>query len=144
MFKSVEEKEAERREREAALAAADQQRAAQQVERERQAFLASPVGRAGAARQAGDRFFELQLKVAAQTGQASFGSTTTQGSVTSPTTVLAEVEALGWRLEHVSYFFVPTGESSTERVFLSGQNVAVEGLTMGAYLFRNTEAPASG
>jgi hypothetical protein len=42
---------------------------------------------------------------------------------------------------------VMTGESSTERVFLSGQNTAVTGAMVGVYLFRNdrsVSAPAEG
>ena len=60
--------------------------------------------------------------------------------MSSSAEVLAEVESLGWRLQHASYFHVVTGQSSTERVFLSGQEVAVQGVTMGAYLFSNPAA----
>jgi hypothetical protein len=31
-----------------------------------------------------------------------------------------------------------TGETSTARVFVSGDNTAVSGVTVGVYLFRNT------
>jgi hypothetical protein len=31
-----------------------------------------------------------------------------------------------------------TGETSTDRIFLSGEATAVSGLTIGVYLFRNT------
>jgi hypothetical protein len=48
------------------------------------------------------------------------------------------IEQLGWRLEHAGYFFMITGESSTARVFASGDNTAVSGTTVGVYLFRNT------
>lgn len=140
MFKSPEEKEAERQRREAELAraAAQQQERTRQAEaeRERAVFLASPLGRATTAKEQGQRFLELQLEVGTRSGQASFGAVTTSGSTNSSAAVLAEVEALGWRLEHASYFFVVTGETSTEKVFLSGQNTAVEGVLMGAYLFR--------
>lgn len=141
MFRSAEEKEAERQLREAeeareAAARAERQRA-DQAEHERARWLASPVGRATAAMQAGQRFLELQLEVGERRANASWGSATTEASVSSSAEVLAEVESLGWRLEHASYFHVVTGQSSTERVFLSGQEVAVQGVTMGAYLFRN-------
>jgi len=146
VFKSAEEKEVERQQREADLArekaAQDQRRRDDEAERQRQAFLASPVGAATAARDAGEQFFELQLDVRSQRGQASFGGVTSTGSVTSSATVLTEIEALGWRLEHASYFFAVTGQSSTERVFLSGENTAVTGVTVGAYLFRRSEAVA--
>ena len=140
MFKSAEEKEVERQQREAALArdkaAQDVLRREAAAESRRQAFLASPVGAATAARDAGERFFELQHDVRSQQGQASFGGVTSTGSVTSSATVLAEIEALGWHLEHASYYFAVTGQSSTEKVFLSGENTAVTGVTVGAYLFR--------
>ena len=51
---------------------------------------------------------------------------------------LGEIERLGWRLEHAGYFFMITGETSTARVFVSGDNTAVSGVTVGVYLFRNT------
>jgi hypothetical protein len=53
---------------------------------------------------------------------------------------LGEIEKLGWRLEHAGYFFMITGESSTQRVFASGDNTAVSGAAVGVYLFRNTRA----
>jgi hypothetical protein len=53
---------------------------------------------------------------------------------------LAAIEDIGWRLVHVGYVFVVTGESSHERVFSSGDNIAVSGQTIGIYLFRNLGA----
>ena len=142
MFKSAEEREAERQQREAEqarlAAAQDQQRHEEEAERQRQAYLAPPVGAAPGARDAGEQFFELQLDVRSQQGQASFGGVKSTGSVTSSATVLAEIEALGWHLEHASYYFAVTGQSSAERVFGSGENTAVTGVTVGAYLFRRT------
>jgi hypothetical protein len=58
--------------------------------------------------------------------------------VSSSARTLGEIERLGWRLEHVGYFFMITGETSTARVFVSGDNTAVSGVTVGVYLFRNT------
>lgn len=142
MFKSAEEREAERQQREAEqarlAAAQDQQRHEEEAERQRQAYLASPVGAATAARDAGEQFFELQLHVRNQQGQVSFGAVKTSGSMTSSASTLAEVEAVGWHLEHASYYFAVTGQSSAERVFGSGENTAVTGVTVGAYLFRRT------
>ena len=146
MFKSAEAKEVERQQREAELArekaAQDQRRREAAAESQRQTFLASSVGAATAARDAGEQFFELQLDVRSQQGQASFGGVKSTGSVTSSATVLAEIEALGWHLEHASYYFAVTGQSSTEKVFLSGENTAVIGVTVGAYLFRRSQAVA--
>jgi hypothetical protein len=41
------------------------------------------------------------------------------------------------KAEHAGYFFMITGESSTQRVFATGDNTAVSGVTVGVYLFRN-------
>jgi hypothetical protein len=36
-----------------------------------------------------------------------------------------------------------TGETSTARVFVSGEATAISGVTVGVYLFRNTAPPES-
>jgi hypothetical protein len=140
VFRSAEEKEAERQQREAEqarqAAAQQEQRRADQAARERAAYLASPVGAATAAREAGEEFFEVQLEVRTQQGQVSFGQAESSHTVTSSASVLSQVEAVGWRLEHVGYYYAVTGQSSTERVFLSGENTVVTGVTVGVYLFR--------
>ena len=145
MFKSSQEREAERREREAAeardqAARAEQARLATE-KRRREAFLATPVGAATAAKEAGEPFLEVQLEVGGHLGTAGFGSADGRRTASSSAAVLGEIEALGWRLEHVGYFFMVTGESSTARVFMSGEQTAVSGVTVGVYLFRNTTAP---
>jgi hypothetical protein len=143
MFKSAEEREAERREREAEearVAAAVAEQARQQEEaRERAARLATPLGAATAAKEEHQTFLELQLEVGGHAGSAEFGSASGQRRASSSAATLAAVEQVGWRLEHASYFFMVTGQSSTERVFLSGEETAVSGVTVGVYLFRNTE-----
>ena len=141
MFKSAEEKEAERREREAqaareAAAAEERARAAKEA-KARAAWLASPVGSATAAKEAGERFLELQLPVGGHIGEASWGTSTGTRTVASSASVLGQIEEVGWRLEHASYFFMVTGESSTDRFFNTGQEIAVSGQTIGVYLFRN-------
>jgi hypothetical protein len=142
VFKSPEEKEAERREREAEQARAEAARAEvarlEQERREHAAWLASPVGAATAAKEAGETFLELQLQVGGHVGQASWGTTTGERRATSSAGVLASIEDVGWRLEHASYFFMVTQESSSERMFLTGQETAVSGVTVGVYLFRAT------
>jgi hypothetical protein len=145
VFKSAEEREAERREREAGqaraqAAAAEQARLAEE-QRQRDAFLATPVGAATAAREAGQPFFEVQLEVAGHAGRAGFGSIDGRRSTSSSAATLGEIEKLGWRLEHVGYYFMITGETSTDRVFVTGQATAVSGVTIGVYLFRNNSLP---
>jgi hypothetical protein len=147
VFKNAEEREAERREREveqarAQAALAEQARVAEE-QRRRDAFLATPVGAATAAREAGQPFFEIQLEVAGHAGSAAFGSTDGRRTTSSSAATLGEIEKLGWRLEHAGYYFMITRETSTDRVFVSGQATAVSGVTVGVYLFRNSALPDS-
>ncbi|HEY6933864.1 MAG TPA: hypothetical protein VI452_10725 [Marmoricola sp.] len=147
MFKSAEEREAERREREAQRAREDAARAERerqaQEARARAAFLATPIGAATAAKEEGQTFLEVQLEVGGHVGSAGFGSIDGRRTEASSAATLAEIERVGWRLEHASYFFMVTGETSTARVFMSGEATAVSGVTVGVYLFRNTAvAPA--
>ena len=144
MFKSAEEKEAERREREERRAREEAARAEEarlaEERRQREAFLATPVGAATAAKEAGQTFFEIQLEVGGHKGDAWWGEANGQRTATSSAEILAQIEGLGWRLEHAGYFFMVTGETSTERVFFSGEATAVSGVTVGVYLFRNTDS----
>ena len=146
MFKSAEEREAERRERDAQRVREEAERAERdrqaQEQRQRAAFLATPVGAATAAKEAGQTFLEVQLEVGGHVGSAGFGSIDSRRTTTSSAATLGEIERLGWRLEHASYFFMITGETSTARVFMSGEATAVNGVIVGVYLFRNTDAAA--
>jgi hypothetical protein len=145
VFKSAEEREADRRKREAEEARAKEAQAEQlkaaEEKRQRAAFLATAVGAATLAKEAGDPFFEVQLRVGRHTGTAGFGTTDTRHTTSSSATTLGEIEKLGWHLEHAGYFYMMTGESSTGRVFLSGEATAISGSTVGVYLFRSTDAP---
>lgn len=147
MFKNAREREAARLEREAEqareqAAAAEQAQAAEE-QRQREAFLATPAGAATAAKQAGHSFFEIQLEVGRHTGSAGFGSAEGRRTTASSAATLGEIEKLGWHLEHAGYYFMITGESSTNRAFVSGEATAVSGITVGVYLFRNTALPES-
>jgi hypothetical protein len=108
-----------------------------------QALLATPVGAATAAKEAGQAFFEIQLQVGAHTGSAGFGTADGRRTTSSSAATLGEIEKVGWRLEHAGYYFMITGETSTARVFVSGDATAVSGLTVGVYLFRSTALPES-
>ena len=140
MFKSAEDRAADRSTRDAERAreeAARTERAkAAEDERKRAAFLATPVGAATAARDAGQEFFEIQLEVGIQTGTASFGSAQGQRTTSSSAGMLGEIEQVGWRLEHASYLYMVTGETSTKKVLVSGDETVVSGVTVGVYLFR--------
>ena len=141
MFKNAQEREAARQEREAAQARAQaaqaEQAAMAEEQRQRDAFLATPIGAATAAKEAGQPFFEIQLEVGGHTGSAGFGSAEGRRSTSSSAATLGEIEKLGWRLEHAGYYFMITGEKSTDRVFVSGEATVVSGVTVGVYLFRN-------
>jgi multidrug efflux pump subunit AcrA (membrane-fusion protein) len=142
VFKSSEERATARREREAeqarAQAALAEQAQQEEERRRRAAFLATPVGAATAAKEAGQTFFETQLEVGTHSGRAGFGSADGERTTTSSAVTLGEIEQLGWHLEHVGYYFMITGQTSTDRVFVTGEATAVSGVTFGVYLFRNT------
>src|SRR5258708_30282241 len=89
VFKSAEEREAERREREAAEAREQAARA----EQARVAFMATPIGAATLAKEAGQAFFEVQLQVGGHTGSAGFGSTDGRRTTSSSAATLGEIES---------------------------------------------------
>jgi hypothetical protein len=141
MFDSLEEKAAKKKARDeeqariAAAEAAQAQSAAE--ERRRKAWLISAAGGAAEAKVAGDEFYECQLQVGTHEGRASFGEASGTRQVQSPAGTLMQIERIGWRLEHVDHVFMATGQTSTGRVMLSGENTAVSGVIVGIYLFRN-------
>jgi hypothetical protein len=143
--RSIEEKEAARAEKERVRADRARQEAerlaAERAAAEHARYLASPVGRATMAKQDGARFFEVKLVVSTTEGSTSWisGESSATSSITH-TDTLGEIEDVGWRLEHVGYVFIVTSESTRERGFSTGENVAVNGQTMGIYLFRNADA----
>jgi hypothetical protein len=142
VFKSAEERDAERRAHEAEQARLDAARAEQarvaEEQRKREAFMATPVGAATVAKEEGQPFFEIQLEVGRHTGSAGFGTAEGRRTTSSSAATLGEIEKLGWRLEHASYYFMVTGQTSTDRMFVSGEATAISGVTIGVYLFRNT------
>ncbi|HSR86043.1 MAG TPA: hypothetical protein VLM11_17850 [Streptosporangiaceae bacterium] len=144
VFKSAEERAAERQHREAEQAreqaARAEQAKAEEEQRKRDAFLATPVGAATAAKEAGQQFFEVQLEVGGHVGSAGFGSAEGHRTASSSAAILGEIEKVGWRMERAGYFYMVTSETSSDRIFLSGQATAVSGVTVGVYLFRTTGA----
>jgi hypothetical protein len=72
---------------------------------------------------------------------AGFGNADGRRTTVSSAATLGEIEKLGWHLEHAGYYFMITGETSTNRVFVSGEATAVSGITVGVYPFRNTALP---
>ena len=94
------------------------------------------MGAPTTARDAGQEFFEVQLEVGAHTGTASFGSAQGRRTTNSSAGILGDIEQVGWRLEHAGYFYMLTGETSTKKVLVSGDQTVVSGVTVGVYLFR--------
>jgi hypothetical protein len=77
-------------------------------------------------------------------GRAGFGSAEGRRTTASSAQTLEAIEQLGWRLENVGYYFMTTGETSTGKVFLSGEATAISGVAMGVYLVRSAETTATG
>ena len=110
----------------------------------KEANALSAVAAELAAKEAGRGFYEVQLDVAHSERGVEFGSSDIERhrKSTSYVDTLGEIEAIGWRLEHVGYIFLVTGESSRDKLLSTGQRTAVSGRTVGIYLFRNTDRPA--
>ena len=120
------EEEAQRR----AAAAAEQQRRADE-------FARSPVGQATAARERGQRLFQILLPLAELGGASSyFGSSDNQLQALGNNNVLDEIENAGWRLERADAVFTETGATSSARMLASGEGTVTRGIIYGLYIFR--------
>lgn len=131
--KSDEERAAER-------AALEAKEVKQREEAAHKAWLATPLGMATSAKEAGNGFFEIELEIGSSKRNVAFGSADYGKHKKSDFTgLLSQIENAGWKLEHVGYYFMITGETSRDKFLASGQNTAVNGKTMGVYLFRNLD-----
>lgn len=121
-------------------AESDAQIQAQQEAQQREAFLATPAGRARTAFGRGDRLFQFALDVMNQQAivVAMVGAKTSQTTADS-TAVLNSVCREGWELVNASFVFVEQGQQSRDKFMSSGQNVAIRGTTVGYYLFRRCD-----
>jgi hypothetical protein len=79
---------------------------------------------------------------ARRAGSAGFGAIDGCRDTSSSASTLGAIERLGWRLEHVGYYFMVTGETSTDRIFLSGEATAISGVTIGVYRSAMPQSPA--
>ena len=138
--KTAEQKEADRRRKDAARAEAARAKEAQERERMRLAFLATPVGQARTALEAGNDVFQASFDVMSQEAiiVAMVGSTTKK-KANDPTAILNAICREGWELVNGSFVFVEEGQQSRDKFMSSGQNVATKGRTFGYYLFRRCE-----
>ncbi|MFJ3798244.1 hypothetical protein ACIPSJ_18405 [Streptomyces sp. NPDC090088] len=127
------EKERKRQEAEA-------KQRAERLERERQAFLATPVGQARQCFERGDLVYQCSIDVMSQQAiiVAMVGSATTQRTADA-VVVLNAVCREGWELVNGSFVFVEQGQQSRDKFMSSGQNVAIKGETVGYYLFKRCE-----
>jgi hypothetical protein len=120
---------------------AQAQKRADEVNKERKAFLNTPVGQARAAYEHGDQVFQYSIDVMNQQAiiVKMVGSTTVQKTA-DPVDVLNSVCREGWELVNGSFVFIEQGQQSRDKFMSSGQNVAIKGTTVGYYLFRRCEA----
>ena len=134
IFKKSEE------ERAAQKAALEEKIAKEKEDARHKAWLGTPIGMATTAKESGNGFFEIELEIGSSSRNVSFGSADFGKHKKSDFTgLLSQIEEVGWRLEHVGYYFMITGETSRDKFLASGQNTAVNGKTMGVYLFRNAD-----
>lgn len=117
----------------------EEERKIHQAEIELKKWQQTPIGQASIAFENGNGFFEIELEINFSVRQVAFGMADFKmaGKKRDFTGLLSEIESVGWRLEHVGYYFMITGESSRDKFMASGQSTAVSGKTMGVYLFRN-------
>jgi hypothetical protein len=107
----------------------------------RESYLATPVGRAETAHQEGRAFFHLTVPISEVEGR-ELEWTLSQSAETrrfAPTDILGQIEEVGWRLEHVGYVFVETGEVARSKVRPSGSVSRAQGYVEGIYLFRRVQ-----
>jgi hypothetical protein len=134
IFKKSEEERAAERE------ALEAKQSKEKAEAQQRAWLATPLGMATSAKESGNGFFEIELEIGSSKRSVSFGSADFGKHKKSDFSgLLSQIEEAGWKLEHVGYYFMITGETSRDKFLASGQNTAVNGKTMGVYLFRNSD-----
>ena len=133
--RTPEQKEAQRLAERQRVEAEQRARAEQEA---RARYLASPVGRAATAYQAGQMFFQIEMNVSEIEGKATdWGYTqSSQTKRFNASDTLGQIEELGWHLEHFAAVFVETGEVARSKVMSSGMVTRTNGYVEGIYLFR--------
>lgn len=130
--KTPEEEAAEAARKEQERASADERKRQERIEKARQAFFASPVGKARTGFDRGDHVFQFKIDVHNQTAVIvpMVGANTTQ-KTSDPVDILNSVCREGWELISRSFVFVEMGSESRDKFASSGQNTAVKGRTDG-------------
>ena len=102
-----------------------------------QSWEVDAINQARIAFQNENGFLEIELEVGSSIRKNALMGDTGSHTKKDFTGILSEIEKIGWRLVHVGYYFMITGETSRAKVLSQGENTAVSGKTMGVYLFRN-------
>jgi hypothetical protein len=139
--RTEEEKEARRDEKEAAAESARIVAEHKERDKQRQAFLDSPAGKALEAFERGDAVFQYSIDVheTKATVLAMTGAYTSSKETNDPTDVLNSVCHQGWELVTGSFVFLELGSESRDKFMASGQQIAVKGTILGYYLFKRCE-----
>ena len=133
--RTPEQREAQRLAERQRIEAEQRARAEQEA---RAKYLASPVGKAETAYNAGRRFFQIEMNVSEIEGKASdwnYGQSTRTRRFNASDT-LGQIEEIGWHLEHFAAVFVETGEVARSKVMSSGSVTRTQGYVEGIYVFR--------
>lgn len=130
----------------AAVAAAEKQRQQAEfkrkveLEKAREAFYRTPAGQARVAFSRGDKIFQYSLNVMSQQAiVVPMVGANTAARTADPTVILNSVCHEGWDLVNGAFVFVEQGQESRDKFMVSGQNVAIRGMTVGYYLFRRCD-----
>jgi hypothetical protein len=136
--KSDEEKQAEAEQHAAEQRIQTAQREAAAEQKRAAEHAASPVGRAEAAKERGETFFQIEINSVDVGGpKSSFGSSDSQMQrIEGVSELLGQIEAVVWRLEHSGWVFVETGATTSDRMVHTGQGTVTTGKIVGVYLFR--------
>jgi hypothetical protein len=135
--KTAEEKAAEQAREQAEEEVRRHEAEAAEERRRAEEYARSPVGQATAARQQGQRLFQILLPLAELNGDSSyFGSSDNQLQALLKNDVLTEIEKAGWHLEHTDAVFAETGATSSSRMLASGEGTVTRGTIYGLYIFR--------
>ena len=102
-------------------------------------FAASPPGRALAAYERGDLFFQTAISASeveswAEPGPKKKDDANVVKAFNNPD-VLGQIEEIGWDLEHASWVFTQT-RSSTRGGPSESSSTTIDGEIKGVYLFR--------
>jgi hypothetical protein len=118
---------------------------AEQIQRARRAFFATPAGQARLAYDRGDHVFQYAHDVMSQRAiiVAMVGSSTSS-STADPVAILNSVCREGGEIVNGSFVFVEQGQESRDKFMASGQNVAIKGVTVGYYVFKRCDANRAG